>query len=174
MKSTKAVLSFLPGFGLSLFRFVSCAWVGAAVLFVVTSVAEQTSPEFTTTIRDQLATIRFPLYYLFAAWSYGFMIFGTLLFLGFSGQANRRRAILMTVLMVGSTAVLVLDYFVIYRPLQELILPPGKPRTAEFDRLHTLSRYANQVHLLMVLAAASFAVQPLRADRTSGSQLAEA
>ena len=46
-------------------RFLLAAWVGAAVLFVITSVAEQTSEHFDSLIRDQLATIRFPLYYQF-------------------------------------------------------------------------------------------------------------
>lgn len=174
MKSTRSALSFLPGFGLSLFRFVSCAWVGGAVLFVVTSVAEQRSPEFTDTIRDQLATIRFPLYYMFAAWAYGLMILGALLFFVFADNANRRRAGLIALLLLASTSILVLDYVMIFQPLQAEIIPPGKPRTEEFDRLHTLSRYANQTHLLILLAAASFAVQPLRADISATSQPADA
>ena len=51
-----------------------CVWVGAAALFVITSIFEQTSPEFGSLIRDQLATIRFPLYYQF-----GFAALGTTL-----------------------------------------------------------------------------------------------
>jgi hypothetical protein len=46
-------------------RLAISFWVGGAILFVITSVAEQRNPQFDSLIRDQLATIRFPLYYIF-------------------------------------------------------------------------------------------------------------
>jgi hypothetical protein len=46
-------------------RLAISFWVGGAILFVITSVAEQRYPPFDSLIRDQLATIRFPLYYIF-------------------------------------------------------------------------------------------------------------
>ncbi len=44
---------------------------GAAILFVITSVAEQTAPDFDSMIRDRLATIRFPYYYVYGFASLG-------------------------------------------------------------------------------------------------------
>ena len=38
-------------------------WVGAATLFVVTSVAEQRFDGFSSAMKNQLALIRFPKYY---------------------------------------------------------------------------------------------------------------
>ena len=41
------------------------AWVGAAILFVVTSVREVQSTDFDSNTKDHLALLRFPAYYLF-------------------------------------------------------------------------------------------------------------
>ena len=46
-------------------RLFLVAWIGGAALFVITSIAEQRTPEFDSITKDRLATIRFPLYYLY-------------------------------------------------------------------------------------------------------------
>lgn len=135
-------------------RVLLAAWIGAAVLYVVTSVAEQTSPDFNSTVRDQLATIRFPFYY-----AYGFITHLLTLLLAmrvlFHSEENRRRmpSAVLT-LIASSLVVLTADYFLIYQPLLKLITPAGQERTAQFTHLHTLSRNINAGHLLVMFAAA--------------------
>ena len=46
-------------------RFSLCSWVGAAVLFVVTGVLQVQTPSFDAAIKNHLAVIRFPAYYIF-------------------------------------------------------------------------------------------------------------
>src|SRR3712207_5349650 len=48
---------------LTLARLGSAMWVGAALLFVTTSVTEQLQPTFDPATKDTLALIRFPWYY---------------------------------------------------------------------------------------------------------------
>ncbi|MCP4172008.1 MAG: hypothetical protein GY758_14680 [Fuerstiella sp.] len=149
-----------------LLRLLLAAWIGAAVLYVITSVAEQTSSNFDSLIRDQLATIRFPLYYCFglaihvAAVALAFGVWKT------SAPENRRR-LLIVFLLVGLSGILItLDYFIIYVPLQDLITPPGQVRSQRFIQLHTLSRRANEVHLTIMLIAAIVASIPLNVVRS--------
>ena len=49
---------------LTLARLLLSAWFGAAVLFVVIGVREVTHPGFDSMVRDQLAVLRFPAYYV--------------------------------------------------------------------------------------------------------------
>lgn len=145
---------------LSLLRFVLAAWIGAAVLFVVTSVAEQTSPEFDSVIRDQLATIRFPLYYVFGTACYASAACLALIaFASGPPQTRKRTGVIMGVIAV-SAIVYSVDYFRVYSPLQALITPPGQVRTQEFVRLHNLSRHINEAHLSLMLVAGAIAVYP--------------
>ena len=48
---------------LAVARFCPAAWVGAAFLFVATSVTEQVQPSFAPATKDTLALVRFPWYY---------------------------------------------------------------------------------------------------------------
>ena len=136
-------------------RLALCFWVGGAVLFVITSVAEQRHSQFDSVVRDQLATIRFPLYYLF-----GWICLGTAISASALGavlsdaRGLRKRLLAVCVLTVLSTAIAVVDYGWVYRPLQELITPPGRARTEQFITLHQRSRLINEVHLSLALMAA--------------------
>ena len=155
--------SKLQNVSLTLLRLLLAAWIGAAVLFVITSVAEQTSPDFDSRVRDQLAAIRFPHYYAF-----GFCIHAVALVLALIVRTNQRwqnRKVLTVVfaLIVASLLGLVLDYVFVFEPLLESITPPGKARTPEFIRLHNLSRYANQAHLSLLFVAAILACLPVKA-----------
>lgn len=135
-------------------RLAICFWVGGAILFVITSVAEQRHPQFDSLIKDQLATIRFPLYYVF-----GWGCLGTVLICSAIGSmltcgCLRKRLITAFVLTLISTAVAVADFKMVYQPLQELITPPGQARTQAFLSLHNQSRIINEVHLTIALIAA--------------------
>jgi len=129
-------------------------WVGGAMLFVITSVAEQTYSEFDSVIRDQLATIRFPLYYLFGWGCLGIATVSTALGALLQRGCLRKRMIAAFCLTLLSTAIAVVDYKWVYQPLQTLITPPGKARTQEFMTLHDRSRIINETHLTIALIAA--------------------
>lgn len=149
-------------FGISwlMLRLLLSAWVGAAVLFVVTSVAEQTASEFDSVTRDQLATIRFPLYYAFGLSIYlGSAVALTGGWLSAAGTA-KRRILWLAALIAASAAVFAYDYFQVYSPLQQLIIPPGAARGQDFVRLHRASEYANTIHVFLMLAAAGLACWP--------------
>lgn len=136
---------------LLLARFVLSAWFGAATLFVIIGVREVRFPEFSPTIRDQLVLLRFPMYY-----ASGF----TLLAIGLASQAIlivrgwRRPALFaacgLTALALGLMAY---DYPCVYRPLEQMITPPGQSRPAAFLPLHHWSETVNAVQLGCALAA---------------------
>ena len=62
---------------------------------------------------------------------------------------------------VVASAVLAADYWFVYRPLQDSIIPLGQPRTSEFTQLHNWSRNVNALHLLIVLVAAILSSLPV-------------
>ena len=132
-------------------------WVGAAVLFVITSIAEQVFPEFNSTTRDQLATIRFPFYY-----ASGVICCTLALASGVLCRSVSRRVMVGLLIVVAAAIVFALDYWFVYRPLQALIIPPGQPRTEQFTQLHTWSRNVNTFHLLLILLAAVQVNLPIR------------
>ncbi len=134
---------------LAMMRLALAAWVGAAVLFVLTSIAEQRFPGFSITIRDQLATIRFPFYYAMGTAACTVALAAGVLCRSLSWRVN-----LALILTVAAGLVYALDYWFIYRPLQALIIPPGQPRTDHFERLHEWSANINAFHLLLILTAA--------------------
>jgi len=142
-------------------RITLAGWVGAAVLFVITSIAEQVSPDFNSTTRDQLATIRFPFYY-----ATGVVCCTLALASGVLCRSISGRATVALILVVAAAIVLALDYCFVYGPLQDLIIPPGQQRTeqfsAQFDELHTWSRNVNTFHLLLILLAAVQVSLPAR------------
>ena len=135
-------------------RLAISFWVGGAILFVITSVAEQRYPQFDSMIRDQLATIRFPLYYIFGWGCLGTTLIASLI----AGMLNkgclRKRLLACFCLTLISTAIAVVDYKWVYQPLQVLITPPGQARTQQFISLHNQSRRINEVHLTIALIAA--------------------
>ncbi|MEO2013001.1 MAG: hypothetical protein ABGZ53_01385 [Fuerstiella sp.] len=148
---------------LVLLRLLLAAWIGAAVLYVITSVAEQTSSLFDSVTRDQLATIRFPLYYNFG---FGIHVAGVVcafVVWNRSTPENRRRFLIIFLLILLSSLLITLDYFFVYSPLQQLITPPGQVRSQQFVELHTMSRHANEVHLTVILVAAILASIPQKA-----------
>lgn len=142
---------------LTLTRFASAAWVGAAVLFVINGVQQTTSGKFESSITDLLVLMRFPAYYLM-----GFILVGlSLLGSAFSGteiSPQQRRTLIV---LFGLTLVIMLfDYLVVYLPLAEMITPPGKPRTQGFQTLHKWSMRINTFDLLLVLIGSMTACWP--------------
>jgi len=157
-------------------RFVLAVWVGAAILYVITSVAEQVAPEFDSRTRDQLAVLRFPLYYRFG--------FGCHIAAGLAGllawrtaPASRRSTYLVVLSLVIVSGILITaDLRLIYQPLEAAITPAGQAHGEEFEKLHTWSKRANMVHVAVMAFAALLAMLPLcgvsaAADRLPGDSL---
>jgi hypothetical protein len=141
-------------------RLLLPAWIGGALLYVVTSVAEQRFPQFDSRVRDQLATIRFPWYYLFCWLTLGTATCAACIAALLHHHPLRKRATLVAALTVTSLGIATADYVFIYKPLLQLITPPGQLRTPEFTRLHNRSRIVNEIHLTLALAAAVTAGLP--------------
>lgn len=145
---------FLHASSVASVRFLLAAWVGAAALFVITSVAEQTSVNFDSVTRDQLATVRFPLYYRFGFASLLAAFVASVVAAMTAPSAIRRKWMVVGVLVAISGGLMIADFQWIYQPLQSLITPAGKVRTPDFESLHNWSRYANQSHVGIVMFAA--------------------
>jgi hypothetical protein len=138
---------------LTLARLAVSGWIGAAVLFVVTSIHEVRDERFDSATRDTLAALRFPDYYRF-----GFALVG----LGFLAAAaalgraalRRRRALFILGLLAVALALMSADYLWIYRSITDMIDPPGNPKPANFERMHLASESINTLHVGVCLIAA--------------------
>ena len=129
---------------LPLARLCSSMWVGAALLFVLTSVAEQTHPAFAAATRSRLALVRFPWYY-----GTGATLLGTACLASASG---RRRSPAILLLLAG--LLMCGDYFWIYWPLAATLADAGDGDSAVFGTLHRWSELVNSVGFLLTGAAA--------------------
>jgi len=146
-------------------RLLLPAWIGGAALFVVTSVAEQRFHGFDSTIRDQLATVRFPWYYLYCWLTLGTAAATACLSATIKPAQNRRNAIIVALLTCTALIIAVADYTLTYKPLLKLITPPGQERTEDFRTLHDRSRIVNQIHLTIAIAATLAACLPQTSPR---------
>jgi hypothetical protein len=130
--------------GLAIARLATTAWVGAAALFVVTAVREVMHSGFDSATKDQLALLRFPAYY-----GFGFV----LLALALAGTAgawkaagkSRLRIRLAGGLLGLALALMAADFVAIYRPMAEMITPPGRTHVAEFRPYHRASVWINVI-----------------------------
>jgi hypothetical protein len=125
-------------------RFATSAWVGAATLFVITSVMEVTDPRLESTVRDILVAVRFPAFY-----ATGAVLLGTAWLATLVG-----RRWFSAVLLAVTLGLMAADYVAVYQPLVELVTPPGRPRTEAFQSYHRWSEGLNGVELLLSLVAA--------------------
>lgn len=159
----------MASFCVAITRMTLGFWVGGAILFVLTSVAEQKHPQFDSLIRDQLATIRFPYYYVFGCCCLGTAVAGSAVAAVLNRGCLRKRMFAALVFVSLSSVVAAVDYTQVYVPLQQLITPPGKPRAEPmFSTLHNRSRWINEVHLSLALIAAVIVCWPeKRPDSTS-------
>lgn len=137
---------------LSLQRFLLPAWVGAAILFVVTSVAEQQFPDFASSIKNQLALIRFPKYYAF-----GFVFLVASLVCSvvrlISGVRDKSTIIVFALLAIVNL-MMVADFLWVYRPLADIMVDLLRPRDDEFAKYHQISKYMNAVEIVLCIVAA--------------------
>lgn len=148
---------------LTIARFALSAWIGAAALFVVTSIAEQRSMAYGSDVKNVLAALRFPAYY-----GFGF----TLVSLGLVGGAigmdrlqNGRRWFAHVGCLVLALLLMLVDYFMIYSPLHAIVTDPSGVRDARFQQLHRWSEQINTVDVALCLIAAIFACLPERSSQ---------
>ena len=147
----------------TLSRFSISAWVGAAALFVVASVVEQTGP-FPSEVKDHLALVRFPWYYAFGFSLVGFSLAASLMAAGHPAVPSARLWAFRG-LTAAALAMMIADYFWIYRPLVEMLTASGvKP--AEFVTYHEASKHINFADVSICFLAALIVCWP-RTDRSS-------
>ncbi|MFM7057638.1 MAG: hypothetical protein ACKO2P_12030 [Planctomycetota bacterium] len=131
------------------------------MLFVITSVAEQVHPRFDSAIRDQLAAIRFPFYYLFCWCCLGTHVLTTAAIAWLGRHESRTRPLATAGLATLALLISIADHQLVYQPLLRLITPPGKARTQEFTSLHHASRVVNQIHVGLAAVSGILVCLPL-------------
>lgn len=149
---------------LTIARLFLVAWIGGAALFVITSIAEQRTPEFDSSIKDRLATVRFPLYYQFGTTCLGASIVATGFAVVTAKRGDRKRLIAGLTLCFVSAGIAAYDYVEVYSPLQKAITPPGQVRGPEFMTLHERSATVNEIHISLALLAAIIICWPNRTE----------
>jgi len=141
--------------GLTIARLSATAWLGAATLFVVTALREVKHPGFDLTTKDALALLRFPAYYAF-----GFTLVILALFGAFvesrgrpssgdnetavpSASKDTRRIRAASWLLALVFLMMLADFATVYRPMVDMITPPGRAHPAEFLSYHRVSIWLN-------------------------------
>ena len=150
----------MRSFCLMLCRFAISAWVGAAGLFVVTSVEEQQTITDLPT-RNLLATLRFPYYYAFGFTLVAVGFIAGLIAFRHPAISSRRLGIALALLAVA-LGLMVVDYVWIYQPLREMLIPPESPRPSNFAAYHNGSKYINEADVTLCLLAALLLCWPGR------------
>jgi hypothetical protein len=139
--------------GLAVARLTAAAWVGAATLFVVTAVREVRFPGFESATKDQLALLRFPAYYVCGFALVGISLLGALV--ASLGSRPRPKKVAVAVGLLAATLILMAgDFVAVYRPIAEMITPPGRAHVSEFRDYHRASVWLNVGHVGLCAAAA--------------------
>jgi hypothetical protein len=138
--------------GLLVARFASAAWVGAALLFVVTAVREVLHPGFDSATKDELALLRFPAYYACGFTLVTCALLGALA--AASGPSGRRPLGIAALVLALVLVLLTGDFLAVYRPMVAMLTPPGQAHAAEFRTYHRLSMWLNVAHVGLCAFAA--------------------
>lgn len=142
----------LSQFGLSVSQFSLAAWIGAASLFVIITVAQIKTGKMTSDVLDQLSLIKFPIYYKFGFTLIIASLIGSIL--AFAGKTiSGVRAAACVGLIALAAILMTVDVYTIYGPLEKMIDPPGQARTAEFQSYHEASKNINTLGLVICLVA---------------------
>jgi hypothetical protein len=156
----------LRALGLVALRLGTTAWLGAGVMFLAILLGLRGSPLFDVATKDQHTRVLFPRYYLVEFVCLGLALAGAL------ASAGRIKSIpenptLPAFRLPGPTVWLglamvaaLMDYFVLYRPLAEMLGQPPYPDS--FRRLHEWSRWVNSGILLLTLVASLQSLWPTR------------
>jgi hypothetical protein len=154
-------------FGLTVARFASAAWVGAAVLFVITAVREVRHPLFDSATKDTLALLRFSAYYAFGFTLVSAALVSAILAL-FGREKRQRLRIIAAAWLLGAVLILmVADFFAIYLPIVGMITPVGRAHLAEFEGYHHASMMINACDVGLCAIAAILLCWPGRTEINS-------
>jgi hypothetical protein len=153
--------------GLTVARLASAAWVGAAVLFVITAVREVRHPGFDAITRDTLALLRFPAYYACGLFLVGAAFAGTILALLGRQSGERRGIVAAAWLLLLAVVLMVADFFAIYRPIVGMMTPVGRAHLAEFAGYHRASIAVNVCDVALCGIAALLLCWPSPRDDSS-------
>ena len=136
---------------LTISRFAISAWVGAASLFVVTTLKEVRSPQLDSVTKAELAVLRFPVYYTFA-----FSLIAVALVLAAASlqSISPRRRWGAISLVLFAFLLSVVDYVWIYKPLEAMTAIVDQSRPAEFVTYHRASKWINSVQVSVSAVAA--------------------
>jgi hypothetical protein len=137
-------------FCLALARFCSAFWIGAAFLFVTTSVTEQVQPSFDAATKDTLALIRFPWYY-----GTGMTLVAVAFFATRAAPISPKTQSAALLLLMAVFGLMCGDFVFVYRPMRAMLTPPGAGHGAEFTRLHHWSEGLNAAGFLLSTTAAA-------------------
>ncbi len=119
----------------------------------MTAVREVRYPGFDSITKDALALLRFPAYYVC-----GFTLVTLALVAGLGssclGLRGGRRDLSGGRLVGVGARLMGADFVSVYRPMVEMITPPGRAQPAEFQTYHRVSIWLNMGHIgLCALAA---------------------
>jgi hypothetical protein len=123
------------------------------MLFVVTAVREVRFPGFDSATKDQLALLRFPAYYVCGFALVGLALLGALA--AILGSRPRPKKVGFAVgLLAVTLVVMAADFIAVYRPMADMISPPGRVHVAEFRDYHRASVWINVGHVGLCAVAA--------------------
>ena len=159
--------------GLAIARLAAAGWVGAAALFVVTAVREVTFSGFDSTTKDQLALLRFPAYYVCGVGLVGIAFLGALV-ASLGSRPRPKKVVGAAGLLAATLIVMAGDYVAVYRPIAEMITPPGRVHVSQFRDYHRASVWLNVGHVGLCAAAALLLCWPSASRDAAGVRTAVA
>jgi hypothetical protein len=154
---------------LNIARCALAAWIAAAAMFVITSVREVTSPEFSSSVRSHLALLRFPIYYKFGFTLVPIAIIAVLIAWTRAGKVMPSLRWVMGLLLLA-LALMIVDYAGIYSPMVEMLAAEstGQARPSNFITYHRASETVNSLGVLLCFAALITLCTPM-VDRSADS-----
>lgn len=150
---------------LMLSRLTTAAWVGAACLFIVTTLQDVHSPELSSVDKAEIVVRKFPIYYRF-----GFGLLIPALLLAVAGQPlfSGKRRWLIGGLVFFPLLLLGADYVWIYEPLETMTAAVDRARPAEFIDYHSASKWINTVQVTSAVVATVAVCWPVNQQKGAG------
>lgn len=139
---------------LNIARCALSAWIAAAAMFVITSVHEVTSSDFSSSVRSQLALLRFPTYYAFGFILVPIALAAVLVACTRLGRSKRKVRWVIGLLSLA-LVLMIVDYVSIYSPMVDILAAEsaGQARPSTFLAYHRASETINALGVGLCLVA---------------------